>query len=156
MEKIGEIKLTDKIKIMDAFDVIEEFTMIELSNIKPGMWLALNEEKETEWAGSIVTQFLMVNQQYFENNPDYENYQWKTQEQIIDIEKGMIGIFNENFTYSDSYFNDMDDNPYNKEGVERNYVVCMTPYGQDGCYNFDIVKENENVVAIKVNFPEES
>lgn len=155
MEKIGEIVLNNKIQIMDAFDVIEQFSRIELSNIQPGLWLAYNEEKEAEWGGSTVTQFLMVNQQYFENNPEYENYQWKTEEQIIDIEKGMIGVFNESFTYSENYYNEMDDNAYNEIGKERNYIVCSTPYGEDGCYTFDVVRENENIVALKVNFPQE-
>lgn len=156
MEKIGEIVLTEKINIMDAFDVIEQFTKIEVENIAPGLYVAYNEEIETEWGGQQVTQFLLVNKQYFENHPDYKNYNWQTENnQYIDIEKGIIGIFNESFKFSENYLDEMTNEPYDENAELKNYVVCSTPLGEDGCYSFDTVKLNEKIVAIKVNFPDE-
>lgn len=37
-------------------------------------------------------------------------------------------------------------------GVLKNYIVCNTPSGNDDYFSFNTAKENNKIVALKVNF----
>ena len=37
-----------------------------------------------------------------------------------------------------------------RAGVLKNYVVCETPSGNDDYFSFDTVKENNKIVALKI------
>lgn len=156
MNKIGEIQLNEQIKILDSFDFPEQFSKINISNIQKGTWIVFNETNEDEMNGTIVSKFFIVEKKYFQNNPNYDSYLWKTQENVISIEKGIIGIYNHNFIASENYINEMDDNVSNNEqaGVSNDYIACKTPFCNDGYFNFDTVIENNKVVALNINFLE--
>lgn len=157
MNKIGEIQLDNEIRIMDAFDFIEQFTVINLSDIAPGWWTAFDdyvENDEDEEYGLNINYFWVVENTYFAKNRDPENYNWQRSEQVIYIEKGVIGIYNSQTIDSENYFADLEDALSSVHQNTRNYIVCSTPFGNDGCFTFDTLKENDNVVAIRINLEE--
>jgi hypothetical protein len=153
MNIIGEIQLGSDIKILDALDFPEQFSLVTLSNIQEGLWLALNETTEDEMMGDIVSQFVMVEKDYYQQNDDIEQYDWNKQDEIISIEKGIIGIYGVNFYGDENYREELDDAVSNDNHacVLTNYVACKTPFGNDDNFSFDIVKHNGKIVAIQFN-----
>lgn len=157
MNNLGEIQFKNEIQILDAFDFPEQFSAVKLTNIQDGVWLVFNENLDDETpddeiAGDVVTKLLIVEKNYFQKNIAHELYKWEKQEEIISIEKGILGIFNNDFTYFEDYTDEMTQavsNQY-RAGVLKNYVVCETPYGNDDYFSFYTVKENNKIVALKI------
>lgn len=159
MNKIGEINLENQIKIMDAFDFIEQFTAFTVSNIKEGLWNAFStvaniEDIDIEEQNNDIPNFYVVEHLYFEKFNDIEHYNWEKNENIISIEKGVIGIYNDSLdTHSvDNYYDDLEEaiSSEYQDGIKNQYLVCPTPYGNDGNFSFDTIKENGKIVAIRI------
>jgi len=154
MNIIGEIQLGNEIKILDAFDFPEQFSLVPLSAVFTGLWVALNETAEDEMMGDIVTQFMIIQKEYYQKNNDIDQYDWQKQDRVISIEKGIVGFYEIGFNGSENYRNELDDTVSNdnQAGVMEGYVVCRTPFGNDGNFSIALVKQDEKIVAIQINF----
>lgn len=160
MNKIGEINLENNIKIMDAFDFVEQFSALTVSNTKEGLWLAFNEMpieyEEIENDNDKIPNFYLVESKYFEKSNHVEAYNWERNENFISIEKGAIGIYNNSLCLKmsdvEQYYKNMDEaisQPY-QDGLKNQYIAFLTPYGNDGYFAFDTVQENGKIVAIRI------
>ena len=100
---------------------------------------------------TVVSEFFIVEKAYYEETLELVN--WEKHSEIISIEKGVIGIFNADFNDSASYIDEMDAliSTDLQAGVHT-YAVCKTMNNDDGYYSFDVIKENDKIVAIRVIF----
>lgn len=161
MNKIGEINLENQIKIMDAFDFIEQFSAFTVSNIKEGLWFAFCENNEGEHdgiehnrEGENVPTFFLIEELYFEKSGDIETYMWQKNENIISIEKGAVGIYNHSLESDkvDNYYDNLDQAFSSKyqDSLKNQYIAFLTPSGNNGCFVFDTVQENGKIVALRI------
>lgn len=149
MNKIGEINLDKQIKLMDAFDFVEQFSALEISNIKEGLWLAFTTDEDCE-----LPMFYVVNNSYFKNIEDMVGDYWKRNDEVVSIEKGVIGLYNNNWKTKNikDYIEGLEKTIASdyQNGIENQYLVCSTPYGNDGYFAFETVFSGGEIVAIRI------